>query len=202
MMDKFGEACLQSLEIGKRHHRQGRRSVASDKHWELVNEVAHGGLGSFLPVVNLRGKQVNRDLQLVTEIAHLFRFSFKVFPLRMGEDKIEDSNAPLDVFEFVFPAVAKVLPTDLAVQPAREHVIDVAALWEVFCACVFLGMKFAPEGGRALAPMATGEGEELTCRKVAGMRGHKVEKASFDFCVTESLQGFEARRFDVHKSRI
>jgi len=33
----------------------------------------------------------------------------------MGEDKIEDSNAPLDVLDLVFPAVANVLPSDLAV---------------------------------------------------------------------------------------
>jgi hypothetical protein len=38
----------------------------------------------------------------------------------MGEHEIEDRNVPLDVVEFVFPAVAKDLPTNLAVQPARE----------------------------------------------------------------------------------
>jgi hypothetical protein len=67
-------------------------------------------LGGLLSVVNLGGKEVNRDLQLIAEIAHLLRFSFKVLLLRMGEHEIEDRNVPLDVAEFVF----------LAVQPARE----------------------------------------------------------------------------------
>ena len=114
-MDKFGEACLWPLEVGKRHHRRGERRVTAEKHRKLVDEVANSGLGRLLSVINLHGKKVNRDLQMIAEIAHLFRFGFKVFPLRMGEDKIEDSDAPLDVFDFVFPAVAKILPADLAV---------------------------------------------------------------------------------------
>ncbi len=80
--------------------------------------------------------------------------------------------------------------------------IDLPALWEVFGACVFLGVKFAPESSRALAPMATGESEELTCHKVAGMGCHNVEKASFGFCITQGLQRFEVRWFDVHENRI
>jgi len=179
MVDKFGEACLWPLEVGKLHHRQGRRNVATAEHRELVDEVANGGLGGLLSVIDFGGKEVNGDLQLVAEIAHLFRFSFKVFALRMGEDKVEDSNAPLDVFDLVFPAIAKVLPADLAVQLSGEEMIDLSALWEVFGASMFLGVKFVPEGGCALAPMATGKGEELTCHKVAGMSGHDVKKASF-----------------------
>src|SRR6266853_6332436 len=115
MVDKFGEVCLCPLEVGKRHHRQGRRSVTTKEHRELVDEVAERGLGGFLSVVNLRGKKVNRDLQLIAEIAHLFRFGFNVFPLGMGEDKIKDSDAPLDVFDLVFPTIAKVLPANLSV---------------------------------------------------------------------------------------
>jgi len=34
------------------------------------------------------------------------------------------------------------------------------------------------------------------------MRGHNVEKASFGFGITQSLQSFEMRRFDAHKNRI
>src|SRR6266567_3314457 len=191
MMDKFGEACLSPLKVGKCHHRQGRRGIAIEKHRELVDEVANCGLAGLLPTINLRGKEVRWDLQLVAEIAHLLRFGFKVFVLRMGQDKIEDSDTPLNVFEFVFPPVTKVLSADLAV--------DLAVHWEVFGACVFLGVKFAPEGGRALAPMARGEGEELACHKVAGMCGYDVEKSSFCFVVTEGLQGFEVRRFDVQR---
>src|SRR5215467_3596914 len=76
MMDKFGEACLRSLDVGERHHRRGRRGSVLEKHRELVDEVAHRGLAGLLPTINLRGKEVRWDLQLVAEITHLFRFGF------------------------------------------------------------------------------------------------------------------------------
>src|SRR5882762_746641 len=62
-------------------------------------------------------------------------------------------------------------------------------------------MKFAPEGGGALTPMATGESEELTCNEVTRMSGHNVEKSSFGFCVTEGFQGIDVRRFDFHREK-
>ena len=55
------------------------------------------------------------DLQLIAEIAQLFRVGFEVLAPRMGQDKIEDSDAPLNVFEFVFSPVTEVLSADLAV---------------------------------------------------------------------------------------
>ena len=121
MVDKFGEACLCPLKVGKRHHRRGERSITTEEHRELVDEAANGGLGALLSVIDFGGKEVNADLQLIAEITHLFQFGFKVFPLGMGEDKIEDSDTPLNVFEFVFPAVAKVLPADLAVPLSGEE---------------------------------------------------------------------------------
>src|SRR6266404_470503 len=191
MVDKFGEACLGPLEVGKRHYRRGRRDTAIKKHRKPVDEVANGGLAGFLPIVDLRGKEVRWHLQLVAEIAHLFRLCLKVFVFRMGEDKVEHPDAPLNVLDFVFPAVTKILPADLAVQPAREHVIDVPVHWEVFGARMLLSVKLVPKGGRALAPMATGESEELTRYEITRMRGHDVEKASFGFRVTQRLQGFK-----------
>ncbi len=86
-------------------------------------------------------------------------------------------------------------------DPAREDVIDLPAFGKVFGSCMFLGVKFAPEGG-ALAPMATGENEELACHKIAGMGGHNVEKTSFGFSVSEGFQGIDVRWFDVHENRI
>ena len=65
-----------------------------------------------------------------------------------------------------------------------------------------LGVKFVPEGVGAVAPMGIGEGEKLARHKVAGMRRNKVDKAGFCFGVTESFQGFEMRRVDVHKDRV
>src|SRR5260370_26791545 len=117
----------------------------------------------------------------------------------MGEDKIEHSDAPLDVFDLVYPAIAKVLPANLAVQPAREYVIDLAALWEAFCPGVFLGMKFAPEGGRALTPMARAEGKELTCYKVAGICRYDAKKTGFGFCVTHRFPPLPLPRLYLHK---
>jgi len=57
---------------------------------------------------------------LVAEETDLFRLRFQVFPLRAGQDKIEHSDAPLDVFDFVSSAIADVLAVDLAVE-RREN---------------------------------------------------------------------------------
>src|SRR5262245_55665772 len=77
MMDKFREACLWPLKVGERHHRRGRRGSTIEEHRKLVDEVANRGLAGLLPTINLRGKEVRWDLQLVAEIAHLLRFGFE-----------------------------------------------------------------------------------------------------------------------------
>ena len=51
MVHEFSEVCLRPVEIGKRHH--GRRGVTRNKHWKLIDEVADGGLGSSLSVIDL-----------------------------------------------------------------------------------------------------------------------------------------------------
>jgi hypothetical protein len=65
-----------------------------------------------------------------------------------------------------------------------------------------LGVKFVPEGVGAVAPMGAGETKELTRRDIACMRRYHVEKTGFYFGVTQGLQGFELRWFDVHKDRV
>jgi hypothetical protein len=72
----------------------------------------------------------------------------------VGENIIEHSDAPLNVFDFVFPTVANVLAVDLAVETAREQVIDRSVFWKTFGPGVFLGLKLAPEGVGSVAPMA------------------------------------------------
>src|SRR5882762_9463064 len=79
MAHKFREVHLLPLEIGKRHH--SRRSISTEKHREFIDEVANGGLGSFPAVIDLRGKEVVWDFQLVAEVAEFFRFGFQVLPL-------------------------------------------------------------------------------------------------------------------------
>src|SRR5258708_39557025 len=108
----------------------------------------------------------------------------------------------MDVFDFVFAAIANVFAVDLPVETAGEQVIDRSALWKAFGPGVTLGLKFVPGDGRALAPMGFGEGEKLTRHKVAGMRRYDVEKASLRFGVAESFQGIEVRRRNVHSVRI
>src|ERR1700734_2172206 len=136
MVHKFGEACLPTLEVGERHH--GRRSVTREKHWRLVDEIANGGLGSSLPVIDFRGKEVNRDFQLIAEKADFVPLGFQVLPLRVREDKVEHSDAPMDVFDFVLPAIADVLAVDLAVEAAGEQMIDRSALWKALGSRMFL----------------------------------------------------------------
>src|SRR6266478_2531302 len=177
MVHEFSKICFGPVEVGKRHHR--RRGVTSNKHRKLVDEVADGRLGSPLSVIDLRGKKVIRDLQLIAEKADFFGLGFKVLIPLVQENKIEHSDAPLDVLDFVFVAVANVLAVDLAVEAAGEQVIDRSALRKALGPGVALGLKFVPEEGRALAPMSVSKGKKLTCNKITGMRGHEVEKTGF-----------------------
>ena len=102
----------------------------------------------------------------------------------------------------MLPAIADVLAVDLAVEPAREQVIERSALWKAFRPGVFFSVEFVPEGGGSVAPMGGGEGEELARHKVAGMRGHNVEKAGFCLGVSERLESIEMGRGNVHSVRI
>jgi hypothetical protein len=149
-------------------------------------------------MIDLRGQKVTRSFQLIAEKTDLFRLGFQVPIPWVGKHKIEDSKAPLDVFDFVLPPVANVLAVDLAIEPAGEQVVDDPALWEAFGAGVLLGVKLVPESGRALAPMGVGEGKVLTRHKVARMRRNDVEKASFRFGVAEGFQRVDMDRRDGH----
>ena len=131
------------------------------------------------------------DVQSPAKEADFFWLCFKVLIALIQENEIKHSDASLDVFDFVFPAIADVLAFDLAIEAAGEEVVDRSALRKAFGSRVFPGVKFAPERGRALAPMGRSEGEELTRHKVAGMRRHNVEKAGFCFRVAEGFKSFE-----------
>src|ERR1700676_5083186 len=138
MVHEFPKTGLWPLKVGERHH--SRRVVTSEKHRKLIDEVANGGLRSSVSVIDLRGHKVTRNFELITEKADLFWLGFQVLVLRIGKDKIEDSDAPVNVFDFVLPAVADVLAVDLPVEPAGEQVVDDPVLWEVFGARMFLGV--------------------------------------------------------------
>jgi hypothetical protein len=77
MVDKFREPYLGPLQIGERHHRRERRRVTAEKHWEPIDEIPNGGLRGLLAAVNLGGKEVSGDFQLIAEIAQLFRSGFE-----------------------------------------------------------------------------------------------------------------------------
>src|SRR5208282_6784924 len=59
MVHEFSEVRLRPVEVGKRHH--GGRGVTRNVHWKLIDKVADGGLGSSLPVIDLRRKELIRD---------------------------------------------------------------------------------------------------------------------------------------------
>ena len=68
------------------------------------------------------------------------------------QDEVEHSDAPLDVFDFVFAAIANVLAVDLAIQTAGEQVIDRSAFWKAFGPGVALGLEFVPEEWSCACP--------------------------------------------------
>jgi len=63
-------------------------------------------------------------------------------------------------------------------------------------------LELVPKERRPLAPMSTGEREELTSGEVAGMRSDNIEKASFLSGIAEGFKRFEMGRCDVHSVRI
>lgn len=64
------------------------------------------------------GQKVAGHLQLLAEKADLFRFRFEITSLGISEDKIEHGDASPDELNFMFTAIAKVLSSDLAIEPA------------------------------------------------------------------------------------
>jgi hypothetical protein len=173
------------LEVGKRHYR--RRIGVLKEHWKLVDEVSNSGLRAPLAVVDPRGQNLFGNLKFVAKKADLFLFGFKVFTIKVGQNKIQHSNPALDEVDFMVAPVADVLAVDLAVETAGEQVIDRSAFWKAFGPGVALGLKFVPEKGRTLAPMGVGEGEKLSSHKVARMCRYDVEKPGLGFGVPESF---------------
>ena len=74
---------------------------------------------------------------------------------------------------------------------------------EVFLgAGVLLLDHFSCEGDAALAGFCPDELQKLLAGEVAGMRSHKVEKASFLLRVTETAEGFRVDGKDFHRAKI
>src|ERR1700730_18412675 len=80
--------------------------------------------------------------------------------------------------------------------------IDRPARWKAFGSDMFSGVKFAPEGGRALAPVGPGEREKLASPEIAGMRCDDIEKPRVLLGVAKGLKSFEMGRCNVHSVRI
>jgi len=55
---------------------------------------------------------------MIREKANFFGLRFQVLMALMKENEIQHCDAPLDVFDFVFAAIANVLAVDLAVDTA------------------------------------------------------------------------------------
>ncbi|MGA8103812.1 MAG: hypothetical protein WB869_16750 [Candidatus Acidiferrales bacterium] len=139
---------------------------------------------------------------MVAKKADLFLFGFEVFTIKMGQNEIQYSNAALDEIDFMIAPVADVRAVDLTVEPVGEKMVKRPALWKTVCPGMLVGVKFAPEVCGAVAPMRTREGQELAGDKIPRMSRNDIEKASFHFGVTESLQACEVRRGDIHNVRI
>src|SRR5260370_9250201 len=128
MVHEFSKICFGPVEVGKRHHR--RRGITSNKHRKLVDEVADGRLGSSLSVIDLRGKKVIRDLQLIAEKADFFGLGFKVLIPLVQENEIEHCDAPLNELDFVFAPVVDVFAVELAVESGGAQNGDPSSLLE------------------------------------------------------------------------
>ena len=136
------------------------------------------------------------------EKSDLVRLGFEILVVRMREHKIEDRQAALDEVQFVGSAVADVFAFNAPVQPAREHMIDHAALRKPFDARMPQALELGPESGGSFAPMGTGKFEELAGNEITGMRGHQIEKTGFLFAIAEGEESFEMGLRDVHRERI
>src|SRR5579862_5088438 len=201
VVNEFGHARLGALNEGERHHRWSERRIAQ-KHRELVHEIANRGLRITLSVIGPRGQKVAGNLKSLAEKPDLFRFRFEITSLGIGEDKIEHGDALTDELDFMFAAIAKVLPPDLTIEAARKDVIDHAALWKALRAGMFLSMELGPKCGGPFAPMGGGKAEELTRHEVARVGGNEIKESRFRLGVAEGLQSIEMGRRDGHSARI
>ena len=99
-------------------------------------------------------------------------------------------------------AETDVFPADRLIEIARKEV-EYPAMPEVFLgAGVLLLDHFSCEGNAALAGFCLSELQKLLAGEVAGMGGHKVEKASFLLRVTETAEGFRVDGKDFHRAKI
>src|SRR6185437_4384135 len=142
------------------------------------------------------------DFQLVTEESDLLRLGFEVPRLLIRQHKIEHADALADELDLMLAAVAKVLASDLPIEPAREEVVDHAALRKTFGAGMFLRVEFGPERGGPLAPMSAGKSKELAGDKVARMRSDEIQEMGLGFGVAEGFQSIEMGLRDAHSERI
>ena len=90
----------------------------------------------------------------------------------------------------------------VAIEPAREQVMDGSALGETLDAGVFVPREFAPKDRGAPAPMDALEGQELAGHEVARMGRHEVKKTGFGLGVAKGFERIEVVRRDVHSVKI
>src|SRR5580700_4433884 len=199
-MSERGETRFAALHEGKRDN-PGRRLRLFKEHREAIDEIANGRLRGAAAGISLRGEVLRFDLQVPAKKGDFVALRFEVRKARICEHEVEDRDADLDVFDLVPAAIAKVLAPELAIELPGEQVIDGAMPRQGVGARVFMRSQLIPEQRRALAPLHTGESEELTRDEVAGMRGHQVEKAGLLFGVSEGLQSREVRVVVHHRAK-
>src|SRR5260370_2205208 len=128
---EFAQIRFGRLDVRKRDHRWCRRAVVI--HRETVDEVTDRGLGVRVSVIGLGREMVGRDAAVLFEVGAFIRLSFEIGQIEVSQDKIEHRQPSLHVGNLVFPAVAKVFTSEMAIELARKDVIDDAVLGKALC---------------------------------------------------------------------
>src|ERR1700730_3329497 len=86
---------LSRIDVGQGDHRRRERGGIEEQRI-LIHEVPESRLVTGTPDVCLGRKMFPRYLQLFTEVAELFRLSFKVVVLLVGKHEIQEDETGLN----------------------------------------------------------------------------------------------------------
>src|ERR1051326_1677589 len=200
-MHERGEAGFTSLNERERHNSACGLRLPQE-HWKAIDKVANRRLNGAPAEIGFRRKMPCFDVQVAAEEGELVGLGFQVGKSGICEHEIENGDARLDVFEFMPPAIAKVLATELAIELESEEVIDGAMSRHGCRTRMLVRLEFVPKKGGALAPLHARKRQELPGNEVARVRGNEIQKARLFFGVSESLQGGDMDGCNIHSEKI
>jgi hypothetical protein len=85
---KTGEAQEPRVHKAEGNHGGERRRIGNEKHRELVDEIAIGGLLADRPGVAFGGQRFPADAQFFAEIFNLFGLGFEITVIEVGQHEI------------------------------------------------------------------------------------------------------------------